>query len=482
MCESVGKPIIVHIINKGEKLMQSVLDRPVEHRPYEPRGAARQCWRSARPEVLSCGPADTGKSRGWVEKIHYCADKYRRARIIMVRKTRESLTQSAMVTYEQKVLPEGWLADSKADQRRHPWRIYFSGEDQEYQYPNGSIIAVGGMDKPSKLMSSEWDMIYVPEATELTEEDWEILSIRKRNSVMPYQQLGGDCNPGPPMHWLKQRCDRGATLMFYARFSDNPSFTPEREAILQALTGVRRRRLYEGVWAAAEGMVYTEWNPSIHLITEKQMKDWSLLYTDGTLNRQVIKHIIGGIDWGFTNPGVLQVWGIDGDSRMYLLREIYRTQRTNDWWVAQAKQLDQEFHVECWIADPSEPADIRTFNQEGLLTIPAENAVTTGIKTMQSRLQVKGDGRSRLFVYEYSLKDRDELRDEAHQPVCFEGEINEYVWPKSKDGQPVREVPVKVNDHSMDTCRYVVMYLDSSGVAHESDYDTAEAIRTFRGY
>jgi phage terminase large subunit len=460
----------------------AVLSRPVERRAYEPLGAARQMWRSRYGEDLTCGPADTGKSRGCIEKIHFCADKYPRARIIMVRKTRESLTQSAMVTYERKVLPEGWLADSKADQRRHPWRIYFSGENQEYQFPNGSIIAVGGMDKPSKLMSSEWDMIYVPEASELTEEDWEILSIRKRNGVMPYQQLLADCNPGPPHHWLKVRCDRGMTRMFHARFSDNPSFTPEREAILQRLTGVRKLRLYDGIWAAAEGLVYGEWNPAIHLVTEKQLKAREVFYTDGTLNRQVIRHVIGGIDFGYTNPGVLQVHGIDGDGRNYLLAEIYRTQRTDDWWIARAQELDREFHIEQWVADPSEPASIRKFNEAGLPTVAAENALSPGIKNMTSRLQVQGDGRPRFYVYEYALRDRDELRDEAHQPVWFEGEINEYVWPKSKDGQPVKEVPVKTNDHSLDTSRYVCMYLDSGATIGESEYDTADAIRNYRGY
>jgi hypothetical protein len=41
------------------------LTRPPERRAYEPFGAARAAWRSARREVLLAGPADTGKSRLW---------------------------------------------------------------------------------------------------------------------------------------------------------------------------------------------------------------------------------------------------------------------------------------------------------------------------------------------------------------------------------------------------------------------------------
>src|SRR5581483_5142785 len=177
--------------------------RPKERRPYQPLGAALKMWRSRRREVLLAGPCDTGKSRACIEKLHFCADKYPHARLLMLRKTRKSLTQAAMVTYEQKVLPEGWLGSL----------IKFSTTDQQYEYPNGSIIAVAGMDDPAKVLSSEWDLIYVQEATELSENDWEILTMRLRNGAMPYQQLIADCNPGPPTHWLKLRADRGATLM-----------------------------------------------------------------------------------------------------------------------------------------------------------------------------------------------------------------------------------------------------------------------------
>lgn len=112
-------------------------------------------WRSRRPEIMLSGPGDTGKSRAWLEKLHYCADKYPKARLLIVRKTRASITQSAMVTYEQKVLPDGWLGSL----------IRWNTTDQQYEYPNGSIIAVAGMDNAAKVLSSEWDIIYVQEVT-----------------------------------------------------------------------------------------------------------------------------------------------------------------------------------------------------------------------------------------------------------------------------------------------------------------------------
>lgn len=427
----------------------TLLARPKERRAFQPFGAARTAWRSRRREVLLSGPAGTGKSRLWLEKLHYCADKYPHMRGIIVRKTRQSITQTAMVTYEQKVLPEGWLGNL----------IHFRTQEQEYRYPNGSILAVGGIDKPSKIMSSEWDFIYVMEATELSDDDLESLTTRLRNGVMPYQQLGLDCNPGPPTHWLKQRCDRGVTLMLESRHEDNPSVTPEYLATLDALTGVRYLRLRKGIWAAAEGLVYEEWNPAIHKVTRAQLTARGVLAEDGTLNRSVVKRVLAASDFGWTNPGTLQVYALDGDGRVYLVYEVYQTQRTIDWWIGKARNIHERFGFECLICDPAEPSYIEQYRKSRINAVAAINDIAPGIDALKSRLRVAGDGRPRFFVYEHALAERDDTRVEAHQPYCFEQEILEYVWPKSKDGQPVKEVPVKINDHAMDTARYFCRYL-----------------------
>lgn len=249
----------------------AALARPPERRAYEPFGASRAAWRSARRECLLAGPADTGKSRLWLEKLHYCANKYAGMRGCMIRKTRKSLTQTAMVTFEQKVLPEGALG-------KGPGQIQWRTGEQEYRYPNGSIIAVSGLDDPEKLKSSEWDFLYFQESTEGTLHEWEMLTRGLRNGVMPWQQLGADCNPSYPHHWLKARCDAGKTQMLLAQHADNPSITQERLETLQALTGVRYLRLYQGVWAAAEGLVYGSWEPSEHIVNGKQLLDWHIFY------------------------------------------------------------------------------------------------------------------------------------------------------------------------------------------------------------
>lgn len=443
-----------------------------ENRPYRALGGALKAWRSGREEVLLAGPAGTGKSRAILQKLHFCAQKYPGMRGLITRKTRHSISQTAMVTYEQKVLPEGWLDKY----------VHFNTVEQQYEYVNGSVIGVGGMDKPSKIMSSEWDMIYPQEATELLEEDWEALTTRLRNNVMPYQQLIADCNPSYPSHWLKVRCDRKITQMIPSLHSDNPSVTKEYLRRLENLHGVMKERLFYGRWVAADGIVYDEWNPAIHIVTKKQLTDWGIFNPDGSINKLKIRRFVAGVDWGYTNPGVINIFGIDNDGRVYLLREVYRTKKRIEWWVEQAQALNAEFgYIEEWICDPSEPAYISDFCESGLNAIGADNDIIPGIDATKEYLDVAGDGRARFYVYEYSLLERDELRDNDHQPVCFENEINAYVWPKLKDGQPVKEVPVKLNDHSMDNTRYTLKRLKDLG-AGAIDNDTVNAIRIYAGY
>lgn len=427
------------------------MDAPDEEQyGYHPYGAALTGWRSRRRELVLAGPAGTGKSVLCLHKLHKCAKKYPNMRALVCRKTRESITQTAMVSYEKKVLRPGWLGDTIV------WRT----SEQEYRYFNGSIIAVGGLDKASKIMSSEWDMIYVQEATELTEEDWGTLTTRLRNGKMPYQQLIADCNPSYPTHWLKQRADRGEVLMLESRHEDNPTVTPEYLASLDKLPGVLRDRLRYGRWAAAEGMVYSEWDAAIHVVSRKQLIAWNILHSDETINPQGTRRMFAAMDFGWTNPGVLQVYALDADDRAYMIREIYQTERDIDWWLERACAIKQEFPmIEQFICDPARPDYIEQLNKYRLNAVGAINDIPLGISEVHARLKIAGDGHPRFHVYEFALKERDESRVSAHRPFCFSMEIDAYAWPKSKDGQPVKEVPVKVDDHSMDTARYFCVHM-----------------------
>lgn len=412
---------------------------PPEAIVYEPRGAALDLLYDHRPEVLIEGPAGTGKTRAGLMKAHLCLAKYAGSRWLLARKTRVSLTESALVEFERSVLVGRAARIAHGAGRANR---------QRYTYPNGSELVVGGLDKSSRIMSTQYDGIYVPEATELTEDDWESLTTRNRNNVMPYQQMIADCNPGPPTHWLNLRANRGGMARLLSRHEDNPSVTEAYLARLRNLTGVRRKRLYEGVWAAAEGMVYEDWDATVHLIDRRDIPShWRRFCV---------------VDFGFTNPFVCQWWALDGDDRLYRYRELYRTQTLVSDHAEEIKRLSAGEHIEATIAD-HDAEDRATLHAAGIPTVPAHKAVGPGIQAVQDRLRPAGDGRPRLFLLRDSLVSRDERLVEAKKPLCTEQEIDGYVWEKAADGRPVKEAPVKVDDHGMDATRYACAYADGLG-------------------
>ncbi|MDN3360025.1 phage terminase large subunit [Actinomadura sp. DC4] len=225
---------------------------------------------------------------------------------LIVRNTKTSLTSTVLVTWRQH-FPGEVLANGTAR-----WYGGSAEKPPAYEYKNGSSIAVGGMDKSTKIMSSEYDVAYVQEAIELTVDDWEGITTRLRNGRMPYQQLIADTNPSTPTHWLKQRCDCGDTLLMESWHEDNPVYvnpdgtpTPAGEqylGLLDRLTGVQYHRLRSGLWVSAEGLIYEDWDPSIHVVDRFPIPDsWTRWWT---------------VDFGYTHPFVLQCWAEDPDGRL----------------------------------------------------------------------------------------------------------------------------------------------------------------------
>lgn len=440
---------------------------------YEPHGVLRGIFTGPHcraPELLVAGPAGTGKSRATLEKLHFAAMKHAGMRGLMVRKTAVSLTATGLVTFREQVAREAIEAGLCE------WYGGSSERAAGYRYANKSFLAVGGMDKPTKIMSSEYDMVYVQEATELNVNDWESITTRLRYGRMPYQQLLADCNPDAPHHWLKKRCDEQRTAMLNSRHEDNPrlfnrdgTLTPYGVAYiskLDALTGVRHARLRRGEWVAAEGQVYEQWDTAVHLIDRFDIpEDWPRYW---------------GIDFGYTNPFVLQFWAEDPDGALYLYREIYKTQRTVDEHAHAAlelvtapvpgvPQIEGEKIPEAvrngrrYWTEPRPARTICDHDAEGRATWTKETRLPTqaarkekidGIQAVQRRLRDR-----RLFIMRDSVVERDTDLADAGKPIGAAQEILSYVWDRKGVTDPkIQEEPVKEDDHSMDTLRYVVMF------------------------
>lgn len=399
-------------------------------------------------ELMLVGPAGTGKTLSVLVKIDAAMRAYPGARTLIVRKVRADLAQSVLVTYERDVLGyDNPICAGVQRETRH-----------SYKYPNGSEVVVGGMDRPGRILSAEYDLIYPAEAVQFTEEDWEFFLMRNRNGVMPYQQVIGDTNPDRPDHWIPKRAESGRLKLLNTTHKDNPAYWDAgagdwtergREYVLgnlaQNLSGVRRARFFEGKWIIAEGAVYEDWNEAVHVVDPFEIPpDWRR---------------IRSIDFGYTNPFVCQWWALDPDGRMYLYREIYRTQQLVEDMAREIRRLSEGERIEVTVAD-HDAEDRATLAKHGVTTLAAQKEISVGIQAVQARLRVAGDGKPRLFVLRGARVDQDRLLVEAKKPTSTQEEFPGYLWPKSADGKPVKEVPVDVDNHGMDCARYAVRYID----------------------
>jgi PBSX family phage terminase large subunit len=437
---------------------------------FEPRNVIKDLFTMKDEEILVAGPAGTGKSLGVLQKIHLVLSKYPNSKGFMCRKTRVSMTNSCIATFDNKVLAP-------------PDKVHFHKTDQHYQYPNGSILAVVGLDEPSRIMSTEWDIGYVQEATECLENDWEMCTTRLRNWIVPYQQMLADCNPDKPSHWLKKRCESGKMRMLLSKHEDNPRLWDEKAqqwtqegriylGKLSRLSGVRRARLYSGEWVAAEGAVYPEWDKLIHVINwqhlPKGWEDWPHIWA---------------IDFGFIHPFCWQDWIENPDTGdIYRVREIYKTKRLVEDHARHIMDITSGVYTPQAVICDHDAEDRATFERHtGYLTLPAYKPIQSGIQAVQKRIKnavdnalaMKSGGTpvgKGMYLVSDALVERDDELFEAGLPTCTEEEVDGYVWDKRVglvSNSKKDELPVDKDNHGCDAKRYVTAFIDNLSVDPE---------------
>jgi phage terminase large subunit len=311
-------------------------------------------WKDKAPTLLLTGAAGGGKSRLAAEKINTYLEKYPGAVGLVLRKAREYCNKSVVPFLRHTVIGQ------KASY------VEFKKSDGLFQYNNGSVLYVGGMKDQGQReairsigQEGALDIAWLEEANAFTVEDYEEVLPRMRGKAAKWSQVILTTNPDDSYHWINT---------------------------------IRRDRLRDGKWVRAEGVVYDEFEPKIHIVDPMQATG----------------RYLAAVDWGFTNPGVIQVWYVDGDGRLYLVEEIYQTGKLISWWVTQAKRLHNQYRIEAFICDPAEPGNIEEFRTANLIASGADNQITLGIQKVKARLAAAADGRPRLYLCRGATRDLDQ--------------------------------------------------------------------------
>ncbi len=407
---------------------------------YKPYPWQVHAWRDKTRICVYGGGAGGGKSKAAAEKMHAFMLKYPGAVGIALRKAREFASKSVVYAIQSAI------GDDKS--------VRYNSSELMFHYDNGSRIFIAGMKDEGQRQAlrsingdGSADFIWGEEANALTEDDHNELLGRLRGTAAPWRQLLYSTNPDGPYHWIKTRLiDGGEASVHYSSAADNPALPAEYIEILASISGVLGKRLRDGMWVQAEGVVYDTWSDAIHMI-DAMPQGWH--------NWRKIRVI----DFGYVNPFVCQFWAIDPEGRMYRYREIYMTKRTVAEHAKKINLLSQGESYEATICD-HDAEDRATLRQAGISSIYAIKDVSRGIQAVEQRLQRGHDDKPRLFLLKGALVERDAALVTERRPTCTEQEVPGYIWQTTPDGRPDKEEPVKLNDHGLDALRYATLYVD----------------------
>lgn len=258
---------------------------------------------------------------------------------------------------------------------------------------------------------------------------------------VPGSKFWLNCNPAGPMHWFKvQWIDkRQEKELLYLHFTmeDNLSLTEEIKARYRAMyAGVFYLRYIKGLWALAEGLIYTMLTDG-NLYTEEDFPP----YVVNTGARTI------AVDYGTANPCVFLDIFDDGetlwvhrewrwDSRSTEAQRSGEPQKTDaQYGDAMAEFMGPRPEEQCTVVvDPSAASFIQELRSRGFYVRAAENDVLDGIRVVSALLS-----RGRIKI------NRD----------CkgLIGEMQSYVWDE-KAAERGEEKPVKQKDHGPDALRY----------------------------
>lgn len=422
-------------------------------------------------EVLIDGPRGTGKTLGvgWIVRALW--DRYPGCRGLFVRRTRKSITQSFCPDFEQIVCRD--IPSILSGGR--PGKKVSSATRQEYVHPNGSMLALAGMDDRGKVYSTNWDFVICEEARQFTKDD--IVDfygvLRQWTPGMKEQLLIELTNPDGPSHHLLRRVREGESERMQSYHKDNPKWWdringvwyPKGQAFiegLQKLPGVLYDRNYLGLWKAAEGAVWANWDENKHVVNNRP--------DPRTVWRAA------AMDWGYTDACVLLVGEKDENGKITICREIYRHKMGVDWWAHEVLAARRDLDLKALVVDPSRPEVIDYFNKKVATEFGDMDAVFARGADNRRATSSNGDLAGLDLVRHYIDTDRlvawsgrmrhypDPELDAANLACSLTDEIPMYVYWRPRGSEEDENAgrdrtDPNCDDHACDALRYLVTFM-----------------------
>ena len=363
--------------------------------------------------VLNIGGARSGKSYALAQLLIMKALNYEGLNIGITRKTMPALKMTARRLILDLISSYG-LYQSNA----------FNKTENYYQL-NKSRLQFFSLDDPEKIKSSEFNFLWLEEATEFTYQDYLIL-LTRLSAPAPkglINQMFLTLNPTDINCWIaKYLLTQKEVSVIKSTYKDNKFLSKDYIETLLSLKNYNKQayKIFAlGEWGASDTLIYTNWQ-----MVEKGPSSYD--------------EIFWGLDFGFNNPTALVKIFLK-DEIYFVEEKLYKTHLTNTLLIEELKTLiPVQDRTQIIFADSAEPDRIAEISSAGFNIRPALKNVLGGI------MFVKG---CTLSI----IKESPNLTKE----------IQNYSWKTTLNGQ-ITEDPVKFNDHALDALRYAIYTHKSS--------------------
>lgn len=246
-------------------------------------------------------------------------------------------------------------------------------------------------------------------------------------------KLWFSCNPANPGHWfyinwILRYKERNALYLHFS-MEDNPALSQKTlERYKSMYSGVFYDRYIQGLWVAAEGLIY-QFDQAASVVTElpqEEMKKRGEWYIS--------------CDYGTLNPFSAGLWWVNGGEAIRVSEYYYSGRSalhtlTDEEYYAEIEKLAGDRTIRNVIVDPSAASFIATIRRHGRFSVrKARNDVLPGIRLTAAMLKAG--------VIKIGAECKDAIR-----------EFGLYRWEEKGEA----DKPIKENDHAMDDIRYFCM-------------------------
>lgn len=298
------------------------------------------------------------------------------------------------------------------------------------------VIGVNDIGAEEKIRGSTLQKVFYDELTLCPEPVFKMLWSRMRAPGQPVNpappRIFATTNPGSHNHYLKRdfidRPDLTDTHVETFTMADNPGLSPDYIARMEAsFSGVFYRRFILGMWVAAEGAIFEQFDPDT-MVVDKLPPITSILSV--------------GMDYGTNHPSAAYAIGMGEDQCLYAMAEWSPNPgetRLTDFLLADSLEAwlaELSLAPQYLFADPAAASFRTELFSRGIRTAAADNSVVNGINTINSLLV---SGQLKIHTSCTHLLD----------------ELPEYRWD-AKAAERGEDKPIKENDDHVDALRYAV--------------------------